>query len=213
MKTMKIEKKLLFDDKIKAITSLTAKEQLTYKQEEDGSVRAIGPLFIRGEMLCENGRIQPFQEVLDMDVLAPAYKLGEEPFHLTIERVDQQLEEDGVALCIHVGIEGLIEEPATPLVEPLSPIHEDTIEEPVDQSVNEETIDTVAQDEQPSAVDEFEDLFEDSDTTYTSYRMVVAACNDTYSSIAQRYDVEEEALRGANRNKDIQPKTLIVLPF
>lgn len=217
MKTMKIEKKLLFDDKISAITTLTAEEKLDYKQESDGSVRAIGPLFIRGELLCEDGRKQPFQEVLDMDVLAPAYKLGSDPFQLSVERVDYQLEDDGIALHLIVGIEGLLEQPAQPLMEEKIMEEEDTRYEnedavgskKIEDHEEQETIET----QEGSAVDEFEDLFEDADTTYTSYRMVVAALNDTYSSIAQRYDVDEEALRSVNRNKEIQPKTLIVLPF
>ena len=59
---------------------------------------------------------------------------------------------------------------------------------------------------------EFEDLFEDDETTYTSYRMVVARGNDSYGTIAQRYDVTEEALRCVNNNKDVTERTLIILP-
>jgi viroplasmin and RNaseH domain-containing protein len=60
--------------------------------------------------------------------------------------------------------------------------------------------------------DEFEDLFEDADTTYTSYRMIVAQEQDTYASIAKRYDVDEAALRSNNHDKEIHHKTLVILP-
>lgn len=66
--------------------------------------------------------------------------------------------------------------------------------------------------EQDAAMSEFEDLFEDDETTYTSYRMVVARGNDSYGTIAQRYDVTEEALRCVNNNKDVTERTLIILP-
>lgn len=62
-------------------------------------------------------------------------------------------------------------------------------------------------------IDGFDDLFSDAESTYTSYRIIVAKPNDTYTGIASRYDVDETALRDTNKNKDILPKTLVILPF
>lgn len=56
-------------------------------------------------------------------------------------------------------------------------------------------------------------FFADAESTYTSYRLVVAKPNDTYTGIANRYDVDESALRECNKNKEILPKTLVLLPF
>ena len=50
------------------------------------------------------------------------------------------------------------------------------------------------------------------DSTYTSYRMIVAKPNDTYASIANRYEVKEADLRACNHNKTIEAKTLVILP-
>ena len=62
---------------------------------------------------------------------------------------------------------------------------------------------TTPENEQPetekTTVDEFEDLFEDADTTYTSYRMIVAKPNDTYASIANRYAVSYTHLKVSKR--------------
>ena len=42
--------------------------------------RAIGPLFIKGQYEGMDGSIQNFQEVLDMDIMAPSEKLGNGEF-------------------------------------------------------------------------------------------------------------------------------------
>lgn len=229
MKTMKIEKKLLFDDKVSSVHQVSAEEKLQYQSEADGSIRAMGPLFIKGEMINEAGVLQPFQEVLDMDVLAPAYKLGDQPFQLQVKDVQYEVEDDGIALVIHMSIHGLKEDQekvVTPMPQTLPQQFSQSVSQPVStplssSSVKDDSVETAETPDDESAavevtgnvVDDFEDLFEDADTTYTSYRMVVAQNQDTYGSIALRYDVEEEALRAVNRNKDVQPKTLIVLPF
>ncbi|MEG2307246.1 MAG: hypothetical protein RSB94_07900, partial [Erysipelotrichaceae bacterium] len=36
---------------------------------------------------------------------------------------------------------------------------------------------------------------------------------DTYSSIAMRYEVNESDLRETNRNKEVQGKSLVILPY
>ena len=36
--------------------------------------------------------------------------------------------------------------------------------------------------------------------------------NDSYGTIAQRYDVKEDALRLANNNKEVNERTLVILP-
>lgn len=58
-----------------------------------------------------------------------------------------------------------------------------------------------------------EELFEDKDNVITSYSFVVIKANDTYASIANRYQVEEEALRKANSDKELRVKNLLVLPY
>lgn len=219
MKTMKIEKKLLFADKIQGVNELQAEEKLEYHKEADGSMRAVGPLFVKGKLVNERGEILPFQEVLDMDVLAPSYKLKNQSFALTVGNVQYTLEDDGITLIMEMNIDGLRDDEQqtiTPkpnaynIPNSVVPIEQEELQEASSKTIPE---DEVEEDEESPIVEEFEDLFEEADTTYTSYRMVVAQRDDTYGSIAKRYQVNEEDLRNANRNKDVAEKTLVVLPF
>lgn len=224
MKTMKIEKQLLFTDRIKEVVKLELNEALSYRHESEG-IRAIGPLFIRGEYQTEENEKQEFQEVLDMDVLAPNHKLSQDKFFLEIKEFTGKPDGDGIKLNIDVMIHGLkedgqaevistkeYEETAAPLIKAME-MHTapnlDTLSDPKSEEKEEE----VQLKEEGTTVSEFEDLFEDSGTTYTSYRMIVAQSNDSYDSIANRYDVSVEDLRATNRNKDVVSKTLLILPF
>ena len=75
MKTMKIEKQLQMEKAISQIEKLTVSEGLQYKQEEDG-IRAIGPLYLIGSYTDSEGHPVMIRELIDMDVFAPAEKLG-----------------------------------------------------------------------------------------------------------------------------------------
>lgn len=231
MKTMKIEKQMLFADTIHKVNALEVKDGLQYHQEDDG-IRAIGPLFIKGQYEAMDGTVQDFQEILDMDIMAPQHKLNGEDFFIRIEEYHGTAENESIHLYITMSIHGLIEEQdvrgevnqkqlATMKEEPAAlqmsqsippisaqekapvPVVTEVIEEEQPVEISEKSQDTF---------DEFEDLFEDAGTTYTSYRMIVAKPNDTYASIAQRYEVDEADLRSGNHDKEISEKTLVILP-
>ena len=70
MKTMKIEKELQFADQVKEPRSLQVRESLEYHKEAEG-IRAVGPLRVQGSYVNDEGELQEYEEVLDMDVLAP----------------------------------------------------------------------------------------------------------------------------------------------
>ncbi|MFQ7536898.1 MAG: stage VI sporulation protein D [Clostridium sp.] len=186
----------------------------------------------------DEGELQEYEEVLDMDVLAPNHKLSQERFYLDIQEYQSVPANGGLNLTILMGIHGLQEQPA--------PVQQTVVEQdnvqpefsasrqpaPAQPEMQDNTLHTleqlsaagpqeneeVAQEEETpqesatSAMSEFEDLFEDDETTYTSYRMVVARGNDSYGTIAQRYDVKEDALRLANNNKEVNERTLVILP-
>ncbi|MEG2543404.1 MAG: stage VI sporulation protein D [Longicatena sp.] len=214
MKTMKIEKQLLFTDKIKEVVNLQVKDALTYQQEDEG-IRALGPLFIKGQYKTDDERIQTFQEVLDMDVLAPKGKIARDDFYLDIQDYQGIAEKDGITLTIQMNIHGLIEDGSKEVIAAngsdsgATTNHVDLMQyEPKEhQSIQEE------HKSEEDTSNEFEELFEDGDTTYTSYRMIVAKKEDSYDTIAKRYDVSVEDLRSTNKNKEVTPKTLVVLPF
>ena len=163
----------------------------------------------------DEGELQEYEEVLDMDVLAPNHKLSQERFYLDIQEYQSVPANGGLNLTILMGIHGLQEQPA-----PAQPEMQDNTLHTLEQlsATGSQENEEVAQEEETpqesdtTAMSEFEDLFEDDETTYTSYRMVVARGNDSYGTIAQRYDVKEDALRLANNNKEVNERTLVILP-
>lgn len=220
MKKMRIEKSLLFPDPVEKVLTLKVTEGFTYKQEEDG-IRTTGPLFIRG--IYESDSEHKFQEILEMDVLAPQEKLSGESFYLEVGEFQGTPSEEGIDITIIMNIHGLIEdnEPKQMKKEtieiPQGPVPRHAIpqsSEPMPQSQTNEEPDSI---EEPLQEQEehgvIEDLFEDANNVYTSYRIIVAKPNDTYATIAQRYQVDEEELRSTNTNKNVEPKTLVVLPY
>lgn len=224
MKKMKIEKQLIFADQIKRIISLQVQENLTYQQEDDG-IKAMGPLFIQGEYEGAQG-VQRFQETLEMDVLAPNNKLSDQPFSLKVKESEGEIKDNTIVIHITMDIFGLREdEPKQmtkdinaeqPRVEtqtrpqptcvPAQPIKGEDMERDKEDSPSEDV-------SKPIQSEDLNDLFADAESTFTSYRLVVAKPNDTYTGIANRYDVDESALRECNKNKEILPKTLVLLPF
>lgn len=239
MKKMKIEKQLIFADQVKRVVSLNVSEHLTYRHETEG-IRASGPLDIEGTYEGETG-IEKFKETLEMDVLAPNNKLSGNSFSLSVNDFQGRADGDSIHVMITLDIEGVIDDqpqslssmpvvneavkPSTPVVasktasSPLNPAFSEakTREAASNQSSGGDIDDSavVASEDQNETVkvNDLDDLFQDAESTYTSYRIIVAKPNDTYTAIAQRYEVDEGALRETNKNKDILAKTLVILPF
>lgn len=242
MKKMKIEKQLLFADRVKEVTQLQVRDGLSYHREQEG-IRAIGPLYIEGVYVNEEGEKQQFQETLEMDVLAPSHKLSGDDFHLSVDTFEAKPSEDGITTVIMMEIQGLVEdggeqqkreETRVPVQEPIPqeiemPKEEEAVTAvPVPIPQPQHSVSAIEQIPAPAVVvedgeeqpvehqeddaAELEDLFEDDGTTYTSYRMIVARANDTYATIAQRYEVSEPDLMRANHDKEISEKSLIILP-
>lgn len=115
-------------------------------------------------------------------------------------------------LLLDLGIHG-IEDNKT---ETLPPALDELVEmpapvqaEPAVQAADE-TVQTAAEPE--ADFESIEDLFDDADNVYTSCCLVVAKGDDTYETIASRYQVDANELRNVNKNKGIEPKMLIMLP-
>lgn len=197
MKSMKIQKQFPIEDGIAQIIHLQVKEELTYTKEEEG-IRARGPIHLQGLYQNKAGAVRQLKEELELNVLAPKHKLGGEPFSLQLAEYHGEVGEEGLLLTLTLLAEGLREE--------------------AEQEASEEECDVSAAAEEQSEegeqeeIREFEDLFEDADTTYTSCRMIVARSEDTYETIAARYEVNEAQLRSCNHEKPVAEKTLILLP-
>lgn len=208
MKTMKIEKELSLAHAVKELQRISVREGLQYKKEEDG-IRAIGPLYVLGSYLDMQDRTQTIREMIDMDVFAPAQKLSQEDFVITIGEVIPQARQQQLALSIELQIEGLREEtPADVQEETLPPALESAA------AVDEEKEAVPAEESDALTLldDCFDDLFEEEETTYTTCRLVVARPDDTYAAIAQRYAVDEGRLKSCNQDREIIGKTLVILP-
>ena len=208
MKTMKIEKELSLAHAVKELQRISVREGLQYKKEEDG-IRAIGPLYVLGSYLDMQDRTQTIREMIDMDVFAPAQKLSQEDFVITIGEVIPQARQQQLALSIELQIEGLREEtPADVQEETLPPAQENAA------AVDEEKEAVPAEESDALTLldDCFDDLFEEEEMTYTTCRLVVARPDDTYAAIAQRYAVDEGRLKSCNQDREIIGKTLVILP-
>lgn len=232
MKKMKIEKQLIFADQIQQVNSLKVSEHLNYRHEEDG-IRAMGPLYIEGEYTGTDGT-EKFREALEMDVLAPNHKLNGAPFSLSIEDYQANANGDTIQVTITLAIQGITDEQAANQ-EPLqqkasqgtavsvpkkssSPSQQSEKQVIVSEKVPEQPVQSDIEDQSENekesiAVDDFNDLFQDTESTYTSYRIIVAKPNDTYATIANRCEVDEQQLRDTNKNKEISAKTPVILPF
>ena len=57
-----------------------------------------------------------------------------------------------------------------------------------------------------------EDLFEENENLYTNCTLIIAKTNDTYETIAQRFNVAADELRRANNDIEIKPKQCILIP-
>ena len=57
-----------------------------------------------------------------------------------------------------------------------------------------------------------EDLFEENENYYTNTTLVVANVDDTYESIAQRFQISVSDLKKANNEIEIKPKQCILIP-
>lgn len=207
MKEMNIEKRILKGLAIDGVIDVEAKAQLDYRKES-GGLRAVGPVIISGHCRIES-EVRSFTETLELDVMAPRIKLSnQEPFSIEVLRV-KGIADDGIMLMLDLGIHG-IEDNKT---EALPPALDEDVEEvkPVyeEPSVTEEK----QTEAEPEAEFEcIEDLFEDADNVYTSCCLVVAKADDTYETIAHRYQVDVNDLKTVNKNKEIEPKMLIMLP-
>ncbi|WP_075878058.1 LysM peptidoglycan-binding domain-containing protein [Merdibacter massiliensis] len=194
MKIVKIEKQLTLPHNIKELQEVSIQEGLQYKRENEG-IRAIGPLYVLGSYEDEQGNDQSIKELIDMDVFAPKEKLSGEDFMISIGQVLPAADQNMLSLEIELQIAGLKEEQ-----------EEETIKE-------SEQTESDSEDAMSILDDCFEDLFEEEATSYTTCRLVVAKANDTYASIAKRYDVDEKKLQSCNHDREIIEKTLVVLPL
>ncbi len=211
MKEMKIEKRVLRGTKVDGVINVEAAAHLEY-QREQGGLRALGPITITGQYRTGHDAY-PFKEILELDVLAPKVKLSQtEPFSIAILKVSG-VADDGILLNLMLGIHGILDTQSEVVSSQLDDVI-DAIPQNVQEEANAdpEVVDESPADEGEEEIECIEDLFEDADNVYTSCCLVVAKLNDSYETIAARYQVDVNDLRTVNKNKPLEPKMLVMLP-
>ena len=185
MKAMNVEKKILNGIKIENLVNVQANEFLEYSQENKGK-RAIGYVKVSGQFISE-GRLRNYEDSIEMDIFAPSNKLNGEEFLIRLKDVNGVVD-DGIMIYLDFEIEGIKEE-----------------------NKDEQSM-IIKQDDDEITIEGIEDLFEDNQNVYTSCRLIIAKNDDTYESIASRYQIDVDEIKSLNKNQPILPKQCILIP-
>ena len=65
--------------------------------------------------------------------------------------------------------------------------------------------------EEDEQTDVFEDLLDDSNSMMITKKYILSGYNDTYESIANKYDISEAYLRQINDDKKLEHKVLVII--
>ncbi len=193
MKTIDIEKTIRIEG-INDVISLTFHDEFKYLAET-GGIRCCGPFKMEGRYTTDT-EVKDIKEVFDFDVFASNDKLGDEKFEIQFSDHDYEVLDNEVKFMFHFSIYGLIDEDPSP----------------EDEEVETETVSELNEDNDVD-FSMMEELFEANDNVSTSYSFVVIKEGDTYTSIAQRYEVDENELINVNNNKVLTTQSLLVLPI
>lgn len=185
MKAMNVEKKILSGLTIENLVSVQANEHLNYTQEAKGK-RALGFVKVTGQFFSE-GKLRNYEENIELDIFAPNSKLNEEDFIIRLVDVNGVVD-DGIMIYLDFEIDGLKAE------------------------VEEEKSMIIKQEDEEITIESIEDLFEDNQNVYTSCRLIIARNDDTYESIASRYQLDVQEIRTLNKNQPITPKQCVLIP-
>lgn len=186
MKEIRLQKSIPMKAEVQRVLTLNAHCQNEYVREEDG-IAVNGVIEVEAMLEGEQGR-EAFREQIALDIFAPQEKLGNEPFQVELSGCEGTIINQQLELTFLFQVSGMKEET--------------TQEEEPDETMNPD-----------SELSELHTLFEESDDTYVSCVMAVVKKDDTYASIARRYDVSEIELRACNESRTLEEKMLIRLPI
>ncbi len=199
MKEMVVEKVVELHQEFEELSYARVSCDLNYQKEHNG-VRAIGCINLTGVGI-RNGLEHDIKENIELDILAPYDKLeNNNYFHVDLQHYNCVLKQNEIDVTLHFIVDGLLE----------LTLQEDKCEEIIDApiTIEEEKVETCNLDEEAT----IEDLLSDDDNIKVNQSYVVAQMNDTYKTIAERYQVSEKELILKNNNKNVEFKTLLLLP-
>lgn len=203
MKKIEIEKQLDLEEATDLLT-LDSRNHFVYRKEE-GGIRCVGPFYLQGTYSTLQ-EIKHFSDVFEFDIFASNEKLDHENFQLVYTGYDYTLKH-GCVVTLYFDVHGIYgekekyEEDKESFLEEVKESIEKNAEEYIE--VNEEELD----------LSMMEELFEEKDNVITSYSFVVVKPLDSYESIALRYEVDPLILREVNKDKTLQEKDLVILPY
>lgn len=233
MEKLLFQKTIDLNHQLQELLAVSVKENLNYRLDDEGK-RAVGTLNIEGDYLFNKQR-KHFEDLIEIDILAPFNRLEEtEDFYVEIQDYDYHITSGNLSLDIHVNAHGVskkedrhicIDEeqaryeeikelmPKQELIEAIEQVlteNEEVIE--IDERVNILEVEGNHPDEF-MVVDNYidDEVFDDDATSYVSYPYYIVKDKDTYSSIAEQYDMDETMLRSMNQNKDLSKSCILRL--
>lgn len=214
------EKEIDLLHQLKELISLTVDETIDYKIEDHG-VRAVGTLAVKGEYLSDEKK--HFLENIELDVYADDKKITDhQDFHLKVEDFHYEMIDGNLKIKIEVGVYG-VEEGENRYIQ----LDEDPIDEI--EKLSREVEQPVIQ-KQPAIQEEpeIQDVEKLQEKVYETkekkeekeknedlgvYYLYVVLPNDTYSSIAREYQVDEKMIRDYNQNLNLDAGQIIIIPY
>lgn len=233
MQKIYYEKEIDLSHRLKELISLTVDESIDYKIENDG-VRAVGSLIIKGEYLSDDSKL--FVENIELDIYADDKKIiDKRDFHLKVEDFDYEICDGNLNVTIEVGVYGVeegkdryISLKTDPIdeIEELSRTLEQAELNPVNEQIEmaevpEENIPLPENAPVQKKIPLQEKVYEtkvkeekdDSDEDTGVYYLYVIGPNDTYSSIGERYQIDEKIIRDYNSNVNLVSGQVLIIPY
>lgn len=215
------EKEIDLLHQLKELISLTVDESIDYKIEDHG-VRAVGTLAIKGEYVSQEKR--HFLENVELDVYADDQKITDhQDFHLKVEDFHYDIIDGNLKIKIEVGVYGVeegenryiqLDEDPIDEIEKLSRDVEATTDEKevIEPEIPEEIQDVEKLQEKIYETKEKEEKAEDDEDLGVYYLYVVLP-NDTYTSIARQYHVDEKMIREYNQDLNLDAGQILIIPY
>ncbi len=197
MKEMIVEKQVDLHQAYADIIELNCKCDCSYSADDEG-VRALGQINIKG-LGVKDDAFHDINENIELDIFAPIEKLKTNLFEIHLKDFDYELDKDCINLKLYFMLNGLLQEDEFE--------KEDVLEFEDDEEI---IIDDIVDEHEDAAT--IEDLLNDDENIKVSQKYVVAQKNDTYATIAQRYNVNEKDLMITNQYKIVEFKSLVLLP-
>lgn len=225
MQKIYYEKEIDLSHRLKELMSLTVDESIDYKIEDKG-VRAVGSLIIKGEYLSDDNKL--FVENIELDIYADDKKIiDKRDFHLKVEDFDYEIFDGNLKVTIEVGVYGVEEGKDRYISLKTDPIDEiEELSRTLQQ--NEVTNEQLEMEEAPESTIPFQENIplhekvyetkvkeekDDGDEDTGVYYLYVIGPNDTYSSISERYQVDEKVIRDYNNDLNLVSGQVLIIPY